>query len=96
MQAEGYASLVTWAGASERATAEEVVAASEGAASLAPPTPSVAHLLALLRQARAFVGNDSGPMHIATLAGIPVVALFGPTDPVENCPFTEYYRWPYD
>jgi lipopolysaccharide heptosyltransferase I len=87
-KAEGYASLVTWAGASERATAEEVVAASEGAASLAPPTPSVAHLLALLRQARAFVGNDSGPMHIATLAGIPVVALFGPTDPVENCPFS--------
>jgi ADP-heptose:LPS heptosyltransferase len=26
-------------------------------------------------------------MHLASLAGLPVVALFGPTDPVENEPF---------
>lgn len=28
-----------------------------------------------------FVGNDAGPMHMATAVGCPVVALFGPTDP---------------
>ncbi|MCC5793521.1 MAG: glycosyltransferase family 9 protein [Chromatiales bacterium] len=35
-------------------------------------------LLALLGQARLFIGNDSGPMHLAAAAGCPVVAIFGP------------------
>lgn len=34
----------------------------------------------LLAGARAFVGNDSGPMHLAAAVGTPVVALFGPSD----------------
>lgn len=38
-------------------------------------------LIALLSQCQLFVGNDSGPMHVAAAAGSPVVALFGPTDP---------------
>lgn len=35
----------------------------------------------LLARARLFVGNDSGPAHIAAAFGVPVVALFGPSDP---------------
>ncbi len=34
-----------------------------------------------LAQARWFVGNDSGPTHLAAMLGVPVVAIFGPTDP---------------
>ncbi|MGE4263558.1 MAG: glycosyltransferase family 9 protein [Desulfovibrio sp.] len=34
---------------------------------------------AILSQARALVTADSGPMHLATAVGTPVVALFGPT-----------------
>jgi ADP-heptose:LPS heptosyltransferase len=33
-----------------------------------------------------FVSNDSGPMHIASALGIPVLALFAPTDPMSHLP----------
>jgi ADP-heptose:LPS heptosyltransferase len=87
-QALGLESLVTWGPvAAERSAAEAVVAGAAGAAWLAPATHGIADLLALLRRCRLFIGSDSGPMHLASLAGLPVVALFGPTDPLENEPY---------
>ena len=71
----------------EQAAAHEVVAKAGGAAALAPPTASLAEFLCLLRRATLFIGCDSGPMHLASLARTPVVAIFGPTDPIENEPF---------
>jgi ADP-heptose:LPS heptosyltransferase len=38
-------------------------------------------LAALLRSAALAVGNDSGPLHLAAMHGVPVLSLFGPTDP---------------
>ena len=38
-------------------------------------------LLAGLSRCSVFVGNDSGPAHLAAAVGAPVVVLFGPTDP---------------
>ena len=37
--------------------------------------------MAVLSQCSMFLCNDSGPMHIATALNVPVVALFGPTEP---------------
>jgi ADP-heptose:LPS heptosyltransferase len=55
------------------------------------PTPLVCNgdlglgaLGALMQRASLFVGNDSGPMHLAAAVGTPVVGLFGPTFP-ERC-----------
>lgn len=39
-------------------------------------------LAALLRLSRLFVGNDSGVMHLASAVGTPVVAIFGPSNPL--------------
>jgi ADP-heptose:LPS heptosyltransferase len=34
----------------------------------------------LMRDASLFIGNDSGPAHVAASFGLPLVALFGPSD----------------
>ncbi len=39
-------------------------------------------LAAILKKCDVYVGNDSGITHVAAAVGIPVVALFGPTDPL--------------
>lgn len=46
-------------------------------------------LVELTRMCTLFVSNDSGPMHIAAALNVPVLALFGPTDPVLTGPFTD-------
>jgi heptosyltransferase-2 len=45
--------------------------------------------MALLRKAAIFVGNDSGIMHLAAAAAIPLVALFGPQSPLKFGPWSE-------
>lgn len=44
-------------------------------------------LIALIGGAKAVVSNDSGPVHIAAALNIPVVAIFGPTDPFKTGPY---------
>lgn len=43
----------------------------------------------LIRRADVFVTGDTGPMHIAAAMGTPIVALFGPANPVRTGPYTE-------
>lgn len=82
---EGAKVQLLWTPA-DRAKVEEVAVASRGTASLAPATPSLAHLMALSDRAACLIGTDSGPVHLAAYRGTPVVALFGPTDPQVYCP----------
>jgi ADP-heptose:LPS heptosyltransferase len=42
---------------------------------------SLGGLAALLERASLFIGNDSGPAHLAEAVGTPSVTIFGPTDP---------------
>jgi len=81
----GLASVALW-GPGERGLAEAVVAASKGAATIAPET-GLRDLVALSRAASLVVSGDTGPTHIAAAVGTPVVALFGPTDPARNGPW---------
>jgi lipopolysaccharide heptosyltransferase I len=76
----GACCLVTW-GPEERGLAEEVVAASEGAARLGPETGSLLELGALYEECDVVVGGDTGPLHLAAALGVAVVGLYGPKDP---------------
>jgi ADP-heptose:LPS heptosyltransferase len=48
---------------------------------------SLRQLVALIERAKVVIGNDSGPTHIAAALGKPLVAIFGPTNPVRTGPY---------
>jgi heptosyltransferase-1 len=80
----GVASLVNF-GPGEESLAKAVEQASDGAAEAV--SCSITELIALTRRATLFIGGDTGPMHLAAALHIPVVGIFGPTDPVRNGPY---------
>jgi len=57
----------------------------EHAVNLAQKT-SLAQLAALLQRANLLITGDSGPMHIASAVGTPLIAVHGPTDPAQSGP----------
>lgn len=78
--------LVSW-GPGEKELAARVVAASQGAAIACFPA-SLLEFAALAQRSRAIVAADTGPLHLACAVGTPAVALFGPTDPRRNGPWS--------
>jgi len=72
-------------GPGEEALARETEAASLGSA--VALQCSISELIALTRRAELFIGGDTGPLHLAAALGVPVVAIFGPTDPARNGPY---------
>jgi heptosyltransferase II len=52
---------------------------------------SMRDLAALFSACSIFIGNDSGAMHVAAAAGLPVIGIFGPTDPEGTAPVTPQF-----
>jgi len=81
----GWRSVVTF-GPGEEGLAREVVETGGD-----PPPVAIAldlgPLMALMRRAKFVVSADTGPLHLASALGTPVVGLFGPTDPSRNGPY---------
>ncbi len=82
----GYRSVVVWGNLSERLAAEQIVACSRGAASLAPAT-DLNHLAALIETADLFISGDTGPLHMAVAVGTSTIGLYGATRPGDSGPY---------
>jgi len=80
----------------DQATGDEICEGQEdlAVANLAGKT-SLRELAAICSRAQVFVGNDSGPAHLAAAVGIPVVVLSGADDPKETSPIASRKRLVY-
>jgi ADP-heptose:LPS heptosyltransferase len=82
----GASIILTW-GPGERGTAERVQSFMKAPSVVCCPTRSLKQLAGIYDQCHLYIGGDTGPMHVASMMGVPVVAIYGPTDPVVNAPW---------
>jgi len=85
LRAEGHNPLALWT-PNDLAHVQKIQSLAGDALPLAPATPSLHHLMALLDAAQCVIGTDSGPVHLAAKRNTQTIALFGPTDPVRFSP----------
>lgn len=84
--ARGVDVLTTGTGAARDLEQDIALRAGGGLLRGAGRTPDLAVLAGCLAQAALVVTNDTGPMHLASALGTPVLALFGATDPAVSGP----------
>jgi len=82
------ADIILFGTAAEQQVADAIAAGIRGPSISLVGKTTTADLPALLSRCQLFVGNDSGAMHVAAAVGLPVVAIFGPTDPHGTAPIT--------
>jgi len=87
--AECDADVLLFGAVADRAIAARIAAAMKGAPVNLTGETGMAELPALFAACDVFAGNDSGAMHVAAGVGLPVVAVFGSTDPAGTAPVTE-------
>jgi len=76
---QGYASILPWGDAAERARSERIARVLPGA--VVPPALGIPAMAGLLARAHAVIGVDTGLTHLAAALGRPAVALFCGTHP---------------
>ena len=79
-------SILLFAGPNERELQAQVAKMMD-----VPPilvqTENLRHLAALISTCDVYIGNDTGPMHIAAAVDTPIVALFGSTNYIRSGPY---------
>jgi heptosyltransferase-2 len=88
LMAESAAEVILFGTAGETAVSNAIVAGMKRKPIDLTGKTAIAELPALLSRCQLFIGNDSGAMHVASAVGLPVVAIFGPTDPFGTAPVT--------
>ena len=86
------ADVILFGTVAERVVAERISAAMRRRPVTLVGATSIGDLPALLAVCDLFIGNDSGAMHVAAAVGLPVVGIFGPTDPAGTAPATPRFR----
>jgi len=79
-------------GADERALGEAIAAGMRAPVRVLCGQTTLPELVGVLSRLRLLVTNDSGPMHVAAALGVPLVAVFGPTDWRETAPVGGRHR----
>src|SRR5262249_12397114 len=86
--AEWECEVILFGTAGEAAVSSALVAGLKSKAIDLTGKTDISDLPALLSRCSLFIGNDSGAMHVAGAVGLPIVAIFGPTDPKGTVPVT--------
>ncbi len=87
------AEIVIVGSADETEIAKSISGLMEKKPAILTGQTSLPQVLGLISQAALFISNDSGPMHLANALGVPVVGIFGPTDPEVTGPFEQPSRF---
>jgi len=82
------ADVILFGTVSERETTERIAARMRHNPVNLSGQTTIGDLPSLFAACSLFIGNDSGAMHVAAAAGLPVVAIFGPTDPDGTAPLS--------
>lgn len=90
--ADNGARLMVLGAPGDRAAASPVLQASGDAVMDAVGIGGIGTMAALVEQCDLFVGNDSGPMHVAAAVGTATLAVFGPGAPGKTAPYVPAAR----
>jgi heptosyltransferase-2 len=85
------ADVIFFGTANEKEIAAHILSSMKSRAISLVGETSMRDLAAMLASCSVFVGNDSGAMHVAAAAGLPVIGIFGSTDPEATAPVTERF-----
>jgi len=88
LAAEWQAKVVIFGSPGEAGIAADIEQRLEGGCLNMAGKTTVRELMALIKRCNFMVTNDSGPMHIAAAFGVPLAAIFGPTDHTGTAPYT--------
>jgi len=91
-QKEKNAQILLIGSAAEAGIAAAVSSAMERKPCNLAGQTTLPQLIGLISRASLFIANDTGPMHIANALRVPVVAIFGPTDPAVTGPYEQPSR----
>ena len=80
--------VILWGTKQELKEAREIKLNTDGNVFIIPDS-QIRYLAAIIKKCKALIGNDSGPLHLAGAVEVPVLGIYGPTNPELQGPYGE-------